>query len=247
VGLSSTSEEIGTTTEALVRISARALARNGLATAFGHCSARISDSAFVVSPMLPLGLIRPYERLPTVPIRGPLPDEIPGEVCMHQAIYERRPDVGGICRFHSPILVALSSQQIVPVARHGHGAYFYPAPPYWDRSELVRNPNDARLVAERIGEASAIVLRGNGALTVGEDLRFALALAWFLEDTARVELISRQLGSDVTMSEEEAMTRGRWDGRILERAWQYLTQSDAEQSSSVEHSSQSRLPFEGAE
>jgi hypothetical protein len=55
----------------------------------------------------------------------------------------------------------------------------------------------------------------------------ALALAWFLEDSARVELVCRQLGEAGALSKDEALSR-TWDGGVLERMWQFLTASDVE-------------------
>ena len=42
----------------LVRIAARAVARGGLAHAYGHCSARIDAERFLVCPAVPMGLVR---------------------------------------------------------------------------------------------------------------------------------------------------------------------------------------------
>jgi len=212
----------------VVRLASRAVARCGLVTAFGHCSARIDTSTFTVTPLGTPGSVPIGEPTPLVGVDVPLPEGVAGEVRVHQAIYRGRPDVGGICRVHPPVLVALSTQRVTPRARHGLGSYFAPSLPLWDSPLLVRDDATAAAVADALGTSSAIVLRGNGAVTVGPDLRVAAVLAWFLEDAARVELVARQLDGHVELTHPEAAARATWAGDIAERMWDYMTEGDAE-------------------
>lgn len=201
-------------------------------TAYGHCSARIDDDRFVVSPTRPLGLVERHEDCLEVAIEGPLPTGAAGEVRLHQAVYRARPDVDGICRAQPQAVMTLSAARLTPRARHGYSSYFAPAPPLWDDPALVRDDASAVEVATALGDARAIVLRGNGALTVGATVEEAAVLCWFLEDAARVELDLQQLsGSGVTLTElsgEEADQRATWEGGLLDRMWSYLAQGDPE-------------------
>ena len=45
----------------VVRKMARALARAGLVTAFGHCSVRLDEKSFLVCAPKPMGIIKPGE------------------------------------------------------------------------------------------------------------------------------------------------------------------------------------------
>lgn len=215
-----------------VRMAGRALARAGLVTAYGHCSARIDDDHFIVSPAWPLGLVARDDPGITVATDRPLPPGAAGEVRIHQAIYRRRPDVGGICRAQPPNVMTLSVARIVPRARHGFSSYFAPAPPLWDDPALVRDEASASRVADALQNGPAIVLRGNGALTVGTTIEEATVLCWFLEDSARVELELRKMASSGTalgeLSAAEATRRATWEGALLERMWAYLTRGDPE-------------------
>src|SRR3546814_11323645 len=83
--------------EEQVRLAARALASAGLVHAFGHCSARLDATSFLVCAPLPMGRIAD-EPGTAVPLDGALPDGVLGEVRIHREIYRRRPEVGGICR-----------------------------------------------------------------------------------------------------------------------------------------------------
>jgi HCOMODA/2-hydroxy-3-carboxy-muconic semialdehyde decarboxylase len=216
-----------------VRVAARALGRAGLAHAYGHCSARIDREHFLVCAPRPMGLVGVGEPNVEVPIEGELPAQVLGEVRVHQAIYRRRGDVGGICRVQPPATMALSTLRLTPRARHGFSAYFAPAPPLWDDPMLVRSNEGAIAVAEELGDASAVVLRGNGAITVGSDLQHAAVLAWYLEDSARLELSVRSASSSdgaepIELSVAEAEARATWDGGLAERMWDYLTAGDPE-------------------
>lgn len=135
--------------------------------------------------------------------------------------------------------MTLSVARIVPRARHGFSSYFAPAPPLWDDPALVRDEVSASRVAEALTDGPAIVLRGNGALTVGATIQEATVLCWFLEDSARVELDLRKIanaGAPVSeLSAAEATRRATWEGALLDRMWAYLTQGDPELDSASPH------------
>lgn len=209
--------------QGLVQQAARALGRNGLVHAYGHCSMRLDAESFLVCAAMPMGLISD-EPGTVVPIAGPLPAGVLGEVRIHQAIYARRPDVGGVCRIMPPAIMSLSTQRIVPAARHGIGAYFHPGPVLWDDPRLLRDDGLAARLADQLGKLNAIVMRGNGAVVVGESIRQAVVLSWFLEDAARVERDVRAAGSPEAglLDAGEIADRQVWSGGVVERMWDWL-------------------------
>lgn len=215
---------VPTAIEEQVRLAARALASAGLVHAFGHCSARLDATSFLVCAPLPMGRIAD-EPGTAVPLDGELPDGVLGEVRIHREIYRRRPEVGGICRIMPPAVMALSAAGIVPVPRHGIGAYFKSIP-LWNDPRLLRDDIAAAGLADLLGDAPALVMRGNGAVVVGESLPQAVTLAWFLEDAARVEQNVRAMGLNVDaarLSPEEIDARQIWSGGVVERMWRHLT------------------------
>ena len=90
---------------------------------------------------------------------------------------------------------------------------------------LLRDEARAQGLAEALGEAPAIVMRGNGAIVVGGRLEEAVALSWFLEDAARVELEVRAMGCGAgrTLDESEIAARQTYAGGVVERMWLWLT------------------------
>lgn len=209
----------------IVQAAARGLARAGLVHAFGHCSMRLDAESLLVCAAMPMGMIT-NEPGTVVPINGPLPDGVLGEVRVHQQIYRIRPDVNGVCRVTPKAVMALSTQGITPLPRNGVGAFFAPRPPLWNDPRLLRNDESARGVAETLGQARAVVMRANGAVSVGATLPEAAAFAFFLEDVARIERDVRMMGLDPEqglLDEDEIAARQTLAGGIIERAWAWLT------------------------
>ena len=219
-----------TVQQRLVRVAARALARSRLVHAYGHCSMRLDEKHFLVCAAKPMGLIRD-ESGTVVRIEGELPEGVLGEVRIHQQIYRRRPEIGGVVRSMPQDTMTLSAAGITPAARHGMGTYFSPSVPLWDDIQLVRSEQQARGVAEAMGESAAVVMRGNGAVVAAESLEKAVALTWYLEDAARIELQLRCAGlasNDGVVPHQAAQQRATSAGRIFERMWEHLTAGDAE-------------------
>lgn len=205
------------------------MARHSLAHAYGHVSVRLDAETFLVSPPCPLGLVNVDDPGVEVALDAPLPPRALPEVRIHREIYRRRSDVGGICRVQPPCVLALSALGRAPRALHGLGAYFAPAAPLWPDVALVRDDARAQAVAEMLGSERAIVLRGNGCVSVGETVAHAAAHAFFLEDSARIELVLLPAGEQAKeYTPEEAATRATGAGGLYERMWDYLCFGDAE-------------------
>jgi HCOMODA/2-hydroxy-3-carboxy-muconic semialdehyde decarboxylase len=215
--------------QVLVRKAARALARAGLVGAFGHCSARIDGRHFLVCAAKPMGLIEPSEQGNVVAVDQPLPSGVLGEVRVHQQIYRRRPEINGVCRTLPPSIVTLSVMRRTPQARNVMGSYFAPHPPLWDDPLLLRSDEKAAGVADSMGKARAIVMRGNGAVVAAPSLEEAVGLTWFLEEAARMELACLQADIEaVALTADEAAALGVSAGRVFERLWEFMTRGDPE-------------------
>lgn len=215
-----------------VRLAGRAMARHGLVHAYGHVSTRIDEFRFLVSPACPLGALRDDDPCVVVPIDGALPAEALPEVRIHREIYRRRPEIGGVCRFQGPALMALSALGVSPRVLHGAGSYFAPRAPYWSDVQLVRDDERAGNVAQAMGDNAAIVLRGNGAVTAGGSIEEAASFAYFLEDAARIEVallpVRGTAFAPLEYDPAEAAGRAVKTGAIIERMWHYLCMGDPE-------------------
>jgi HCOMODA/2-hydroxy-3-carboxy-muconic semialdehyde decarboxylase len=212
----------------LIRVASRAIGRAGLAHAYGHCSVRLDDQRFLVSPAKPLGMVSQQDEPVEVMMVGALPVDVLGEVRIHQQIYRARSDVNGIVRFQSPKVISLSAMGRAPRVYHGLGSYFAPYPPLWRDPRLIRDDVRAAGVVSELGSARAIVLRGNGAVVTGSSLQQACVLAWYLEDAARVELDLLASGEQgLEFEPAESADRATLQGRIFERMWEWLTRDES--------------------
>lgn len=216
-------------TQIRVRKAARALGRHGLGHAYGHISARLDAHSFLVCIAKPMGNIAPGEDGVVVPVDGPLPEGVLGEVRCHQQIYRRRAEVGGICRTFLRDVMTLSTLRRTPRPLHGFATYFAPRPPLWDDPLLLRNDEAASRLADQLGDARAIVMRGNGAIMVGETVEESIVMAFYLEEAAKTELAVLGAGIEPeVLTPEQADARAVKSGRIFERMWDYLTHGDPE-------------------
>ncbi|WCP15967.1 hypothetical protein sphantq_04459 (plasmid) [Sphingobium sp. AntQ-1] len=209
----------------LLRLAARGVVRAGLSGPYGHISVRLDERHFRVTRSTALSAIDDRHDGITVDTVSQLPPGVAGEVRLHQRIYAARPETAAIIRFISPKLLSLSAMGLVPVPRHGFGAYFWPRPAFSANLQLVRDDAAADAAFAAMGESCALIMRGNGAVVAGSDVKVALALAVNLEDAARVELDVLHAGrADAPgMTFEEATKRATWEGDVAERLWMHWT------------------------
>jgi HCOMODA/2-hydroxy-3-carboxy-muconic semialdehyde decarboxylase len=208
---------------------ARALAMEGLVDAFGHVSVR-TGNAFALTPPVALGALTAQDALVEVPLdASELPEGAPKEAWIHLEIYRRRPEVGAVCRAQPPAVNAAAGAGLTVRALHGQGAFVGAAVPVHDDARLVRDRERGAAVAAVLGDGDAVVLRGNGAVTVGPTPGVAVALMVVLEASAKVNLAAASVGGAKPLSEAEV---GAWRAvapELLGRLWTYLrsrTQED---------------------
>jgi HCOMODA/2-hydroxy-3-carboxy-muconic semialdehyde decarboxylase len=207
-------------------MAAYALAKAGLLHAYGHASIRCDVESFWVTPSKPLGLVSPADALIKVPLDGPLPDGVLGEVRIHREIYRRQPDTHAVVRAMPQNAMVLAAYGIVPQPRHGFGSYFAALPIYWSDPQLLRTDEQAALLADMVVAAGtrAAIMRGNGTVVHGRSIQEAVVLTWYLEDMARIDLEGRKAGlTGPILTADECEKRAVWNGAILDRMWDYLT------------------------
>lgn len=120
-----------------------------------------------------------------------------------------------------------------PPIQHGFGGVVSVIASY-DACDLVHTADLGALAAQQLGSADALLLRGNGVLTVGRTLGEAAARMWSLEEryaqAARQRALSEQVQVQPPMSADDLAARARWYPAEAERIWRwlkYLASSDA--------------------
>ena len=202
------------------------LARLGLVTAFGHVSAR-SGSSILITPAADLALVTESSVL-EVPLAarapGDLPKGVPAEAWAHLALYRARPDAAAIARAQpaSAFAAAAAVTSLVPL--HGQAAWLGESVPVHDSAVLLRSLELAESAARSLPAGEALLLRGNGALTLGATAGIAVARMWLLSAACDVYLAAHTAAAgQITplFAAEVASWRAVRD-ELLPRLWQHL-------------------------
>lgn len=208
-------------TREAVAEAAQVLAALGLVTAFGHVSARLDATSVVVTPPIPLAEAT-ADDVVRVRLDAPeLPADAPPETWAHLAIYAARPDVAAVARGMPPASFAAGalagSGSLAPL--HGQGAWLGRAVPVHDCAALLRTAELAAGAAATLGRSHAVVLRGNGAVAVGDTPGLAVTRLWLLESLCRVHLAAPG-GAPLRSAEIDAWQQAA--PPLLDRLWHHL-------------------------
>lgn len=121
------------------------------------------------------------------------PWEASGERFIYTEVFAARPELRAIAHFHPPVATAFSivGKPILPILMLG--AHIGQVPLY-EVPEPVESPAHGQALAAALGGAKAVLMRGHGAVTVGESVEEVCALAVMLEETARAQRLAEPLG-----------------------------------------------------
>ncbi|MBI2359443.1 MAG: class II aldolase/adducin family protein [Deltaproteobacteria bacterium] len=215
----------------------RILSHEGLVQGFGHVSARIPDSdLFVLTPRMSLALVAEKDLL-VLNLNGEVVQgkkAAPFETPLHTAIFTARKDVGAIARIHARTANYFSVTEKRIDAVHNHGSFFSGGVPVFVKTDLVSTPQLGEEVAVALGEKPAILLRGNGQVTVGRTIPEAVVMAIYLEEAADILYGALQIGTPTLLTGDESSRRSReaLPPVDLERAWRFfLTRMERQKSS----------------
>jgi L-fuculose-phosphate aldolase len=177
----------------------REMARKGLVSGTsGNCSVRVVDTDFVV--ITPTSLeydLMLFEDICVMQLSG---DQAEGklgpsvEINMHIAIYQARPDVGGIVHTHQTMATAVGAcgRGIPPILEEQVFKLLGPI----ELAEYAL-PGTKELAANAVAalaNRNACLLAHHGALTVGPKIKDALLNAEILERVATTYIMSQLIG-----------------------------------------------------
>lgn len=205
----------------------RILGEQKLVEGFGHVSARLPDSeSFLLTPRISLALVGEADLL-TLNLDGKVVEghhPAPFEAWLHTAIMKSKPSVNAITRIHARVanMFSVTERKLEPV--HNHGSFFAGGVPVFKRPDLISTAELGAQMTQELGDDPAILLRGNGQVTVGRTIPEAVMMAIYLEETAVMLYGALQIGTPIPLSARESKQR-----RIealppvdLERAWNFF-------------------------
>ena len=205
----------------------RILSQRNLVEGFGHVSARIVDSdQFIITPRISLALVTQAELL-TMNLNGEViagSHPAPFEAALHSAILKMKPRVNAITRIHARIanMFSVTDRKLEPV--HNHGSFFAGGVPVFHLPDLISTARLGAEVASTLGDQPAVLLRGNGQVTVGRSLPEAVMMAIYLEEAAEILHGALQIGTPIPLTTDESAKRQveALPPVDLERAWNFF-------------------------
>ena len=206
---------------------ARILSDQKLVMGFGHISARIPHSDhFVMTPRLSLAIITEDDLL-TMNLAGAVVGgdrPAPLETWLHTAIMKAKPEVNAIARIHALVanIFSVTDRKLEPV--HNHGSFFSGGVPGFSTPDLISTQSLGEEVVKTLGNRPAVLLRGNGQVTVGKTIPEAVMMAIYLEEAAQVLYGALQIGKPIPLTSGESRQRQReaLTPPDMERAWNHF-------------------------
>ena len=214
----------------------RILSDHGVLDAYGHISAR--DPAhprhYWISRSMAPALVTAADiiacDLDNRPVR-PGETRLFFERVIHGEIYQARPDVMAVLHNHSPSLIPFcnSDTRLRPMvgsaAFLGEGAPVFDIRTVDDEGDLnICTIPQAQGLAQALGRHGLLLLRGHGAVAVGESIRQVVRRAIIAESNAKQQLQASLLGPVHFLTASEIDYARRMKPKDPERAWQLWKQ-----------------------
>jgi L-ribulose-5-phosphate 4-epimerase len=205
----------------------RILSDQKLVMGFGHVSARIPHSDhFVMTPRISLAVVTEDDLL-TMNLAGEVVaghQPAPLETWLHTAIMKAKPEVNAITRIHALVanMFSVTDRKLEPV--HNHGSFFSGGVPVFSTPDLISTQPLGEEVVKTLGNGPAVLLRGNGQVTVGKTIPEAVMMAIYLEEAAQILYGALQIGTPIPLTSGESAQRQReaLTPVDMERAWNYF-------------------------
>ena len=162
-------------------------------------------------------------------------DQVPVEAAIYTEVLKARPDVNAVVHLHPPMCIALSLANKTVYNVHQQSRQFGTGVPVFQKPLFIIDKSEGQDLAKTLGDASAVIIRGHGVVTVGRDVDEACINALYLERTAKIQAFAHLLGytaptdeflADLNASsdklQEVVRNRGeRGQGRRRSLEWSY--------------------------
>jgi ribulose-5-phosphate 4-epimerase/fuculose-1-phosphate aldolase len=154
-------------------------------------------------------------------------DELPSEFHIHRAILNRRPDVGAVVHSHPEHIVALSvaGMPLLPVTVDG--GFLDAQTPLYDDAGHINTAELGERLADALGEAPAVLLRGHGIVVVGSDVEEVVTRLILAEENARIQYLAAAIGTPQPLRPEEhaRIRKHTASAKAIRKSWHYEEQT----------------------
>jgi ribulose-5-phosphate 4-epimerase/fuculose-1-phosphate aldolase len=136
---------------------------------------------------------------------------------IHGEVYKARPDVAAIVHHHSPSVIPFGVSTVRLRALYHMAAFLSDGVPVFDIRDaaggmtdmLVSSPSLGRALARTLGAHQAVLMRGHGAVVVGDSLTRVVARSVYMEINARLQAQAMALGGEVRYLDPEEARRAQ--------------------------------------
>jgi ribulose-5-phosphate 4-epimerase/fuculose-1-phosphate aldolase len=214
----------------------RILSDQGVLDAYGHISARDPGNAqhYWISRSMPPAQVTASDiiacDLDNKPLR-PGETRLFFERVIHGEIYKARPDVMAVLHNHSPSLIPFcnSDTRLRPMvgsaAFLGEGAPVFDIRTVDDEGDLnICTIAQAKGLAQALGGHCLVLLRGHGAVAVGDSVRQVVRRAVIAESNAKQQIQATMLGPVHFLTASEIEYAKRMKPKDPDRAWRLWKQ-----------------------
>jgi ribulose-5-phosphate 4-epimerase/fuculose-1-phosphate aldolase len=211
----------------------RILAEHGVIDAYGHVSVRSPEDPqryFLARAVAP-------ERVQAADLleydldsraRDEGRHESVLERFIHGEVYRARPEVMAVVHNHSPSVVPFSVTGAPMRALFHMAAFVGQGLPNFDIRDvekgsdlLIRTPLLGKALAKALSGKPAALMRGHGAVVVGQTVRHAVFISIYLELAAKLQMQAMPLGSVKYLTDGEVeKVMNRTGPYTLDRAWE---------------------------
>ncbi len=207
-------------------IANRLLAEHGIIDAYGHISVRCPNNPerFWMARSVPPELVVESDimefGMDSQPIDGQGRHPV-NERFIHGEVYQQRPEIMSVVHNHSPSVIPFccSNTPLQPIFHMS--AFIGLGIPNWEIRDalpgsdmLVRDSYLGASLARKLGRHPAALMRGHGAVVVGESLQVAIGRSVYLEQNARMQfqatLLAGPAGTVTFMDEKEVAANVVW-------------------------------------
>lgn len=211
----------------------RTLAEHGVIDAYGHVSVRSDQDPrrYLMARALAPELVTEDDIMEfDLESRAidPHDRKMYNERYIHGEIYKARPEVNAVVHNHSPAVIPFSCTAVELRPIFHMSAFVGGGVPVWDIRDaqrgtdlLVRTPALGAALARRLGAHPAALMRGHGAVVVGENIQRAVGRSVYLEQNARMQFQAAVLagpgGAINFMDAAEVEANVSW--QEYERSW----------------------------
>ena len=208
----------------------RILAEHGVIDAYGHVSMRSPHNPqryFIARSLAPEVVqaddIMEYDlESKALDERG---RESVRERFIHGEVYKARPEVTAVVHNHSPSVIPFSVTGVPMRPIYHMAAFIGEGVPNFEIRDvakgtdlLVKTPQLGAALARTLGKSPASLMRGHGAVVVGENIARAVGRSVYLEQSARLQMQAMALSRSVVYL-DEAEVRASVPVQDYKRAW----------------------------